>query len=118
MVLASTWQEIGEEFVEFLEKELNITDPDAEEEKAQNNNAYSGAEGMGSGTQNKATDKRNNIEENLDDIEAALAQLKKELGLWWRLYVNNSSVLGRVIGRSSHAARSCSSLHNLLYHYS
>nr|GLL33708.1 dnaJ homolog subfamily B member 9 isoform X2 [Ipomoea trifida] len=65
----------------FLEKELNITDPDAEEEKAQNNNAYSGAEGMGSGTQNKATDKRNNIEENLDDIEAALAQLKKELGL-------------------------------------
>nr|GMC61248.1 DnaJ homolog subfamily B member 9 isoform X1 [Ipomoea batatas] len=80
----SLWEElaeIGEEFVEFLEKELNITDPDAEEEKAQNNNAYSGAEGMGSGTQNKATDKRNNIEENLDDIEAALAQLKKELGL-------------------------------------
>nr|GMD23954.1 chaperone protein DnaJ isoform X2 [Ipomoea batatas] len=80
----SLWEElaeIGEEFVEFLEKELNITDPDAEEEKAENNNAYSGAEGMGSGTQNKATDKRNNIEENLDDIEAALAQLKKELGL-------------------------------------
>lgn len=84
MVLVSTWQEIGEEFVEFLEKELNITDAEAEEENAQNKNAYSGAEGMGNDTQNKATDKRNNIEENLDEIEAALAQLKKELGLWWR----------------------------------
>lgn len=75
-------QEIGEEFVEFLEKELNITDADNEAENyegTQRGNATYGTKGSGS-TPNEAN-KGSNIEENIDDIEAALAQLKKELGL-------------------------------------
>ncbi|XP_015088367.1 dnaJ homolog subfamily B member 9 isoform X1 [Solanum pennellii] len=80
----SLWEElaeIGEEFVEFLEKELNITDADVEDE---NNNERPQKGNAQSGTSNKKqmrTDKDNSIEENIDEIEAALAQLKKELGL-------------------------------------
>ncbi|CAH9135309.1 unnamed protein product [Cuscuta epithymum] len=84
----SLWEEvaeIGEEFIEFLEKELDITDAEAEEEslreKAAQNNASSSVDGMSNGTEHKATEKRSNIEENLDEIEEALARLKKELGL-------------------------------------
>ncbi|KAL2557508.1 Chaperone DnaJ-domain superfamily protein [Forsythia ovata] len=81
----SLWEElaeIGEEFVEFLEKEMNITDAEVSEE---NNNertqkGYYGTKETETADQNKA-DKGNNIEENIDEIEAALAQLKKELGL-------------------------------------
>ncbi|XVF68830.1 hypothetical protein PTKIN_Ptkin11bG0032500 [Pterospermum kingtungense] len=76
----SLWEElaaIGEEFVEFLEKELNITD---EEVKTNNRNEYSNSEKAGGGFQNEAN-KSSSIEENIDDIEATLAKLKKDLGL-------------------------------------
>lgn len=78
----SLWEElaeIGEEFVEFLEKELNISEMDAEETmggKPQGGNAAEEKEN----TSQNFTDK-SGIEESLDDIEAALTQLKKELGL-------------------------------------
>lgn len=61
-------QEIGEEFVEFLEKELNISDVDVEETKGEKPYAAEEKENIG-------------MKESLDDIEAALSQLKKELGL-------------------------------------
>ncbi|XP_006359559.1 chaperone protein DnaJ isoform X1 [Solanum tuberosum] len=80
----SLWEElaeIGEDFVEFLEKELNITDAEVEfennNERPQKGNAQSGT----SNEKQKRTDRDNSIEENIDEIEAALAQLKKELGL-------------------------------------
>ncbi|CAL5426748.1 unnamed protein product [Camellia sinensis] len=80
----SLWEElaeIGEEFVEFLEKELNITDEEVEAEKSEGDAFKSyRAEGRGSGSQTKAA-KESSIEEDIDEIEATLAQLKKELGL-------------------------------------
>ncbi|CAL8999153.1 unnamed protein product [Prunus brigantina] len=81
----SLWEElgeIGEEFVEFLEKELNITDPEVEENNNKEGNPFrsSGTQRTGSGNQNEAS-KGSSIEENIDEIEATLAQLKKELGL-------------------------------------
>ncbi|KAL0417899.1 UNVERIFIED_CONTAM: Chaperone protein DnaJ [Sesamum radiatum] len=82
----SLWEElaeIGEEFVEFLEKELNITDAQAVE-----NNDDTSSKGYASyGTKEAATadqkkaDEGSSIDDNIDEIEAALAQLKKELGL-------------------------------------
>ncbi|KAM1341789.1 hypothetical protein ACFX13_006283 [Malus domestica] len=77
----SLWEElgeIGEEFVEFLEKELNITDP---EDGANNNDEGSSGKQR---TENVGQDeavKESSIEDNIDEIEATLAQLKKELGL-------------------------------------
>ena len=68
------WQAIGEE---FLEKVLNITD---EEVEAKNRNDFSNSEKTGSSFQNEAN-KGSSIEENIDEIEATLAKLKKELGL-------------------------------------
>lgn len=83
----SLWEElaeIGEEFVEFLEKELNITDVETEAENKyevpQDGGATSGTNGTGSSSKNEA-DKGGSIEDNIDEIEAALAKLKKELGL-------------------------------------
>ncbi|CAN4115764.1 unnamed protein product [Withania somnifera] len=83
----SLWEElaeIGDEFVEFLEKELNITDAELEDEsnnkRLQKGNAQSGTNGSVNAKQ-KRTDKHSSIEENIYEIEAALAQLKKELGL-------------------------------------
>ncbi|TQD76108.1 hypothetical protein C1H46_038376 [Malus baccata] len=77
----SLWEElgeIGEEFVEFLEKELNITDP---EDGANNNDeGSSGKQRTENVGQDKAV-KESSIEDNIDEIEATLAQLKKELGL-------------------------------------
>lgn len=72
--------------MEFLEKELNITDPEAE---ANNMNEgpekadpfrSSGTERTGSASKKEAS-MGVSIEENIDEIEATLAQLKKELGL-------------------------------------
>ncbi|KAK8514475.1 hypothetical protein V6N12_009180 [Hibiscus sabdariffa] len=74
----SLWEElaaIGEEFVEFLEKELNISDDEAEENSR---NDFSNPEKKGSSFQNEAN-KGSSIEENIDEIEATLAKLKKEL---------------------------------------
>lgn len=76
----SLWEElaaIGEEFVEFLEKELNISDDEFEEN---NRNDFSNSEKTGSSFRNEAN-KGSSIEENIDEIEATLAKLKKELGL-------------------------------------
>ncbi|CAO2840726.1 unnamed protein product [Amaranthus hypochondriacus] len=74
----SLWEElaeIGEEFVEFLEKELNIADQDFGEAQTGSSKAQST-----NNVDSKMSDK-NSIEESIDEIEAALAQLKKELGL-------------------------------------
>ncbi|KAL8548905.1 hypothetical protein ACS0TY_007968 [Phlomoides rotata] len=75
----SLWEElgeIGEEFVEFLERELNITDADTVENNEKSSKGY---ESYGNGT--KETDKGSSIDDSIDEIEAALSQLKKELGL-------------------------------------
>ncbi|CAN6471689.1 unnamed protein product [Victoria cruziana] len=74
----SLWEEladIGEEFVEFLEKELNIEGSNADTQNDADKEAWSGRK------EEETSNNRSNIEENIDDIEAALAQLKKELGL-------------------------------------
>ncbi|KAI3429075.1 uncharacterized protein J3R85_008716 [Psidium guajava] len=80
----SLWEElaeIGEEFVEFLEKELNITDSEVEAYQYDDGSQKSpGTEGMHSASENEAS-KGSSIEENIDEIEATLARLKKELGL-------------------------------------
>ncbi|KAM7501867.1 hypothetical protein LguiB_000771 [Lonicera macranthoides] len=73
----SLWEEladIGEEFVEFLEKELNIIDDGVEAKRNDD-----GPQRTESGTPNKA--EKSSIEDNIDEIEATLAQLKRELGL-------------------------------------
>ncbi|MQL84379.1 hypothetical protein Taro_016892 [Colocasia esculenta] len=84
----SLWEEladIGEEFVEFLEKELNISDSDSNVDsggfKTSEGNQYqkSGQQKMGD-VQSEAN-KGSSIDENINEIEATLAQLKKELGL-------------------------------------
>ncbi|XP_038980982.1 chaperone protein dnaJ 20, chloroplastic isoform X2 [Phoenix dactylifera] len=81
----SLWEEladIGEEFVEFLEKELNINDSNSEEESGGDDspkeNSYTKPreDKRKDGSQNAGS-----IENSIDEIEAALAQLKKELGL-------------------------------------
>nr|QEG03142.1 putative DnaJ subfamily B member 9 isoform X1 [Cymbidium ensifolium] len=73
----SLWEEladIGEEFVEFLEKELNINDSGTEAEgKPSSENSKNEFQAEGN--------KESSIEDNIDEIEAALAQLKKNLGL-------------------------------------
>lgn len=72
--------------MEFLEKELNITDSEVNaennDEGPQQGNSFknSGTERGGSDIQNEAG-RKSSIEENIDEIEATLAQLKKELGL-------------------------------------
>lgn len=65
-----------------MEKELNISDVEAEEtndNQHQWSNASNGSNATGNVKQNDADN--GGIEENINDIEAALAQLKKELGL-------------------------------------
>ncbi|KAH7667929.1 DnaJ domain-containing protein [Dioscorea alata] len=78
----SLWEEIGEEFVEFLEKELNINDispeaaGDTDDFSKDNSNAKPGVE-----QRNNGGGMDSSIEDSIDEIEAALQQLKKELGL-------------------------------------
>ncbi|KAF8010750.1 hypothetical protein BT93_J1406 [Corymbia citriodora subsp. variegata] len=80
----SLWEElaeIGEEFVEFLEKELNIADSEVEANQYDDGSQRSsGAEGTQNASSNEAG-KGSSIDENIDEIEATLARLKKELGL-------------------------------------
>ncbi|XP_058748760.1 uncharacterized protein LOC131621733 isoform X1 [Vicia villosa] len=79
----SLWEElseIGEEFVEFLEKELNIVDPNDNPQEGNPSNLY-GTETPNNRTQGEARKENKSVEDNLDEVEAALAQLKKELGL-------------------------------------
>ncbi|KAJ3707916.1 hypothetical protein LUZ61_011621 [Rhynchospora tenuis] len=71
----SLWEElseIGEEFVEFLEKELNVKD------------TYFDGDSMGPQKEKQQEDdvpRQPSVEQSIDEVEAALAQLKKELGL-------------------------------------
>ena len=58
--------------MEFLEKELNIVDPDPVGENT------SAARGQ---SEKAGEDTKNSIEDDIDEIEAALLRLKKELGL-------------------------------------
>ncbi|KAL9235326.1 hypothetical protein vseg_010091 [Gypsophila vaccaria] len=77
------WEEladIGEEFVEFLEKELNITDQDTDEKQTGRDSSESFGGQRGNGVNSKAGDE-SNIMDSIDEIEATLAKLKKELGL-------------------------------------
>ncbi|KAM5583536.1 chaperone protein dnaJ 20, chloroplastic [Rosa sericea] len=84
----SLWEElseIGEEFVEFLEKELNITDPEVGSDNINEGPVKGPFRNSGKETTESASKKEASmgasIEENIDEIEATLAQLKKELGL-------------------------------------
>ncbi|CAK7335980.1 unnamed protein product [Dovyalis caffra] len=84
----SLWEElaeIGEEFVEFLEKELNITDTEFEGNKNdgfQRDDFFSSSstKRTGNGARNE-DGKSSSIQDNIDEIEATLAKLKRELGL-------------------------------------
>lgn len=67
--------------MEFLEKELNISDEDSEEKRYENPKKSNESATYETKKTRKETVKGSSIEDNLDDIEAALAQLKKELGL-------------------------------------
>ncbi|GAB2214751.1 hypothetical protein Drorol1_Dr00019114 [Drosera rotundifolia] len=83
----SLWEElavVGEEFVEFLEKEFNINDQaeiydDGQPDKGNSSNGHGSRSGETSA--GKRTSVGSSIEESIDDIEATLSQLKKELGL-------------------------------------
>ncbi|KAF5208300.1 Chaperone dnaj-domain superfamily protein [Thalictrum thalictroides] len=82
----SLWEEladIGEDFVEFLEKELNITDSDIETDDNKDDpfkgNQYENSRSEQRDDQNNTKD--SSIEDNIDEIEVTLAQLKRELGL-------------------------------------
>ncbi|KAH0937380.1 hypothetical protein HID58_004841, partial [Brassica napus] len=72
--------EIGEEFVEFLEKELNISDEDNDDGSSKNGERFDFEESSKS-PGNNSNSTKNSIEDNIDEIEATLAQLKKDLGL-------------------------------------
>uniref|UniRef100_A0ACD5Y1L0 Uncharacterized protein n=1 Tax=Avena sativa TaxID=4498 RepID=A0ACD5Y1L0_AVESA len=79
----SLWEElsaIGEEFVEFLENELNIDDSSTEEEDDYGNDPYTQ---FGGSSRNSQRDnaKTSSSDDAVSDIEAVLEQLKKELGL-------------------------------------
>ncbi|KAG6409902.1 hypothetical protein SASPL_127944 [Salvia splendens] len=83
----SLWEElseIGEEFVEFLEKELNISDEEVVENNDKNSSmgpdSY-GTKGAANADRKEANKGGGSINDNIDEIEATLAQLKKELGL-------------------------------------
>lgn len=69
--------------MEFLEKELNITDQNDNYKTPQGGNAskFSGTETPSNSSQGEASKGNRSVEDNLDEIEATLAQLKKELGL-------------------------------------
>ncbi|XP_015575509.1 dnaJ homolog subfamily B member 8 isoform X2 [Ricinus communis] len=83
----SLWEElaeIGEDFVEFLEKELDITNTEAEANdfgsQKDSSFASSGTKRTGNDVQNEGG-RGSSIKDNIDEIEATLAKLKKELGL-------------------------------------
>lgn len=89
-------QDIGEEFVEFLEKELNISDDDGEKEnKTYSTNSQSRSQdtrersskpkSSSTGTESPrreepSDDRAAKLENELDEIEDMLAKLKKEMG--------------------------------------
>ncbi|KAL3690652.1 hypothetical protein R1sor_004303 [Riccia sorocarpa] len=84
----SLWEElaeIGEEFVEFLEKELNITDSPEGDKSAKYRPDYDTRN-----TKNKSSDEPNipeeekekkRVESEIAEIEEMLAKIKKEMGI-------------------------------------
>ncbi|GAB4860117.1 hypothetical protein Ancab_011595 [Ancistrocladus abbreviatus] len=82
----SLWEElaeIGEEFVEFLEKELNITDEDNVNDDG-SQTRYSSEDFRSEGKESRSDSKTaggSSTRDSIDEIEATLARLKKELGL-------------------------------------
>jgi len=66
--------------VEFLEKELNIVDSNESPRGGNSSNLYE-TETPSNNTQGGASKGNTSVEDNLDEIEATLARLKKELGL-------------------------------------
>ena len=72
-------QDIGEEFVEFIEKDLNINYSNEYMENKDNQSTKTKLhEETGQGTskndiQNEAAKEKSGIKENIDEIEAALA---------------------------------------------
>jgi hypothetical protein len=66
--------------VEFLEKELNIVDQNDNPQGGNRSNLYE-TETPRNNTQGETSKGNTSVEDNLDEIEATLAQLKKELGL-------------------------------------
>lgn len=84
----SLWEELaelGEDFVEFLEKELNINDQISEEETSDGQEKKNRSEDINSRLTEdysvKKNGQQNKLEADIDEIEAALAKLKRELGL-------------------------------------
>lgn len=84
----SLWEELaelGEDFVEFLEKELNINDQINEEETSDGQEKTNRSEDINSSLTEdyspKKNGQQNKLEADIDEIEAALAKLKRELGL-------------------------------------
>ncbi|XP_002973781.2 uncharacterized protein LOC9642402 [Selaginella moellendorffii] len=73
----SLWEELaelGEEFLEFLEKELNVDTPPQEQQQQQR-------ETNGSASKESEAKSQSSPESQMDDIEELLTKLKKELGL-------------------------------------
>ncbi len=84
--LAVLLQDIGEEFVEFLEKELNI-DEGADDKKQgadfakQQRQTPKGAYDSSKASRQDAPDDKRKVETETAEIEDMLAKLKKELGI-------------------------------------
>lgn len=85
-------QDIGEEFVEFLEKELNISDSDekkssnnsrdvSKENKQRNSKTYENGAKAKASKQEPPTDDRSKVENEIAEIEDMLAKLKKDMGM-------------------------------------
>lgn len=68
--------------MEYLEKELNIIDPESgpDDERKTRNDRFRSTNKKESRSDGDAT-KGSGISDNIDEIEATLARLKKELGL-------------------------------------
>ncbi|KAF7075819.1 hypothetical protein CFC21_080562 [Triticum aestivum] len=77
----SLWEElsaIGEEFVEFLENELNVDGSSTEDDDGNDPYTQFGGGGRKAWGDKKGT---NSSDDGVSDIESVLEQLKKELGL-------------------------------------
>lgn len=84
----SLWEELaelGEDFVEFLEMELNVNDQSNEEKTSNGQEKRNRNVDINSSLTEdysvKKNGQQNKIEDDIDEIEAALAKLKRELGL-------------------------------------
>jgi hypothetical protein len=79
-------QDIGEEFVEFLEKELNIDEGEGDKKQGadfakQQRQSPKGAYDSSKASRQDAPDDKRKVETETAEIEDMLAKLKKELGI-------------------------------------